>query len=153
MYPRLIIRPSVYLTLESLREDGCLVYSVTSDTLPDDLTQIRTYSGSRVVAVGDLATNPRVANRLLKVLEAATCKVICLSSVDIFDATFLSRFTVVEKVVESVVNSSPQAVSVEDILSEDQIDWRVVASRSPAYLPVVLAYSMSRLPAKRKLFT
>jgi hypothetical protein len=146
LYPQLIVTPHVPSVLQNMLDRGCMSIPLT------ECQDIVAYRGDRVVVIADLARHPGSVRLLLKVLEAATCKIVCLSSRDEYDATFLSRFAVVEKYATVYKNEAPAALDVNSYVLDDNRDLSLLVKTGPAYLKLVLLYLASRLPSKRKIF-
>lgn len=153
MFPKLVIHPSAWQVLQDLQESGYVAYRLTSDFDTSDLAEIKAFSAEMRVVVGDLSVYPKTAQKLLKVLESARCGVVCVASRDEgMDATFLSRFAVVEKQSTVANNQTPASLSMSDLLENDTVDFRQLVAKSPALTPIAVSYAASHLPAKRKLF-
>lgn len=146
LYPQLVISNNVPALMQEYRDAGCAVVR------PEEVHDVASYRGSRVVVVGDLARTPGSVPLLLKVLERATCAVVCVSSRDEYDATFLSRFASVRKDVSVIPNTHASSLSVDEFLCDEQRDLSALVRTGPSHLPLAVMFLASRLPAKRKLF-
>lgn len=145
LYPQLIITNNLHETMRQLLDNGALWTDV------EDLREIPAYRGSRTMIVGDIANVTNIVPRLLKVLESAVCNVVVVSTRDAYDATFLSRFATITKVGCVVPNTAASSLKVEDFLCDDERDLSQLVRTGPSFLPLVVSYLTSRLPAKRKL--
>ena len=145
VYPQLIISSCVPTILQTYRDAGCMMVP------GDDIRDIAFYRGGKVVVVGDTSRSAAAPSVLLKILEAATCKVVCVSARDDYDLTFLSRFATVQKDAYVIPNANPSALKVDEFLCDENRDMASCVKSGPAYLPTIVSYLTSRLPAKAKL--
>ena len=145
IYPKLIITQNLADTMRKLLDQGAAWMEL------EELHDLPSYRGDRLVVVGDICRNSKFVPTLLKVLESATCRVVCVATRDEFDATFLSRFATVSKEGYVIPNTSGSGLKVEEFLCDDDRDLSQLVRSGPAFLPLAMSYFKSRLPSKKKV--
>lgn len=151
MYPLLIIHPRPLELMNEYRLRGQIVFDLSSAD-PLSVFAMKDYAGEREVVLSDVGRESSFRTKLLKVVEEARCKLICISSVDRFDSIFLSRFMAVKKVAVPLPNSSGSSLSLSTFLGEEKPDVRSLVRLGPQFASLYYHYRYSRMPAKRKIF-
>lgn len=150
-HTKLIIARNSQEVMHQHRLDGFVVMDLLY-VQPEEIFSVKNFKEHSKVCIGDLAKDHKIRSKLLKVIEEAKCQVVCVSSIDAFDATFLSRFLVVEKAIPTIKNTAGNSLSLKVYLTEEAPDKKALVMTGPSFLPLITAFRRSSLPAKRKLF-